>query len=145
MSNLPAEVRRIYEGRPYPAADDRVVKDRPWALSPMPWMMALAQQGTRRPVMERILIAGCGTGHEAFAVKRKLPAAEIVAVDFSPRSIAIARKLQWRNPQFRDIRFRVADLASRGLGGITGRDFDFISCHGVLSYIPNPGRVLRNL
>ena len=27
----------------------------------------------------------------------------------------------------------------------TGQDFDFISCHGVLSYIPHPARVLRNL
>ncbi len=38
-----------------------------------------------------------------------------------------------------------ADLTSRDFGKIAGGDFNFVSCHGVLSYIPHPDRVLRNL
>jgi SAM-dependent methyltransferase len=45
----------------------------------------------------------------------------------------------------RNIRFFQADLASRSLSRTTGGNFDFISCHGVLSYIPGPERVLANL
>src|SRR5207237_3322466 len=43
------------------------------------------------------------------------------------------------------IRFQVADLANRGFSKVLGRDFDFVSCHGVLSYIPTPEVALRNL
>jgi SAM-dependent methyltransferase len=43
----------------------------------------------------------------------------------------------------RGIRFEVADLAAPGLARRLGGTFDLITCHGVLSYVPRPGRVLR--
>src|SRR5262249_49118029 len=70
---------------------------------------------------------------------------KIVAVDFSPRSIAIARRVQKSAGAMRNIRFVVADLAHRNLGKLVGREFDFISCHGVLSYVPETIKVLTNL
>jgi SAM-dependent methyltransferase len=78
-------------------------------------------------------------------MSRRFPRAKIVAVDFSRRSISIARDLQQRAPEMRNIRFAVADLASAGFSIVAGQGFDFISCHGVLSYIPRPERVLVNL
>jgi ubiquinone/menaquinone biosynthesis C-methylase UbiE len=57
------------------------------------------------------LIAGCGTGNEAFAFRDRFPESEIIAFDFSPRSIALARSSQRRLPRKRRIRFMVADTA----------------------------------
>ena len=93
----------------------------------------------------RLLVAGCGTGAEAFALSRRFPHAEIVAVDFSPRSIAIARQYQQGVRNRGNIRFVVADLSTRGLNRLTGVDFDIVFCHGVLGYVPGAGSTLRNL
>jgi SAM-dependent methyltransferase len=111
----------------------------------MDWINALWKPGRENLECKKVLIAGCGTGAEAFRMQRRQPGAQIVAVDFTPRSIAIARRLQRRAPETRAIRFRVADLAKPGLSELVGRDFDFVSCHGVLSYIPTPEAALRNL
>ena len=47
--------------------------------------------------------------------RRRWPTAEIVAVDFSPRSIAVARKLQRTVVTGKPITFRVADLTDENL------------------------------
>ena len=138
-------VRRIYEERPYPAADDGALTDMYWKLAPMEWINALWKPGREQSAPKRILVAGCGTGCEAFQMSRRFPRARIVAIDFSPRSISIAEGLQRGAPEMRNIRFAVADLANHRFSMVAGRDFDFISCHGVLSYIPKPERVLVNL
>jgi SAM-dependent methyltransferase len=138
-------VRRLYEERPYPGADQGARTPKAWKFAPMEWLTALWRPGRDDAAPKRILVAGCGTGREAFALRRKCPKAEIVAVDFSPRSISIAREAQRRPPEMRSIRFLVANLLDRSFAGTVGRDFDFISCHGVLSYVPAPDRALRNL
>jgi SAM-dependent methyltransferase len=107
--------------------------------------MALWRPGNENDPPKRILVAGCGSGSEAFALTRKFPSATIVAVDFSPRSIAIAKKLQRQSARMHKIRFVRADLTNRSLSRTTGGNFDFISCHGVLSYIPGPERILASL
>lgn len=144
-SALLSGVRRIYEKRPYPGVEEKVVEKPSWQLPPMEWIGAIGNPGREQSPPGRILIAGCGAGSEAFALRRRFPKAEIVGVDFSPRSIAVARKLQQRNAGARSIRFVVADLSRVGLAETVGSDFDFVSCHGVLSYIPSPERVLKNL
>jgi len=129
-------VRAIYERRPFPS----VIPAKRWVLPPPEWIGALWQS-----VPRRILVAGCGTGAEAFALARRFPRASVVAVDFSPRSIAIARERGKRLRVGRRIRFRVADLSTPRLANATGAGFDLVTCHGVLSYVPAPGRVLANL
>jgi SAM-dependent methyltransferase len=109
----------------------------------MNWINALWQPSRAFP--QRILVAGCGTGNEAFAWCRQFSRSDIVAVDFSPQSVAIARRLQRRAPRLQRIRFLVGDLAAKRFTKIVGHDFDFVSCHGVLSYVPKPERVLENL
>ena len=137
------KIKRNYERLPYPGTNPDVVDGKGGSLPPLRWMQALGRPGQPRP--ERVLVAGCGTGAEAFVVRRQLPRAEIVAVDFSPRSIAVARRLQrsakWPQP----IDFQVADLTSPDLAAQTGGNFDLITCHGVLSYIPEPALGLQNL
>ncbi len=135
--------RNSYDVRPYPQGDlKRLIKDG-GSLPPLQWMLAIGRPGGKEP--KRILVAGSGTGVEAFVLRGQLPEAEIVAVDFSPRSIAEARRLQQRSGKARPIRFSVADLTDPELPRMTGGEFDLITCHGVLSYITEPERVLRNL
>lgn len=137
------EVRRAYDAVPYPGT---ALKPRlRWQLAPMEWIDTLWKPGRAASDPGRILIAGCGTGAEAFAVRQRFPDAEIVAIDFSPRSIGIARELQQRRRPRHPVRFLVSDLAARGLDRATGGHFDFISCHGVLTYVPNPARALQVL
>jgi len=137
-----ARVQRIYERRPYPFGDARALQRSGWQLS-LDWIRSFGRDGDCPPP-GRVLVAGCGDGSEAFSLQRQLPEAEIVAVDFSPRSVALARRLQRRDPALRRIRFEVADLAAPGLARTLGGTFDLITCHGVLTYVPGPGRVLRN-
>jgi SAM-dependent methyltransferase len=134
-------VRQIYEKHPYPSLRRSTSARRYWLLPPIPWIEAIWQQ--QKPV-PRILIAGCGTGNEAFAVHTKFPDSEIEAIDFSSRSIRTAKNLQRKNRRFQNIRFRVCDLTNPQLPGLVGDNFDLLSCHGVLSYIPRPRQVLRN-
>ena len=77
-------------------------------------------------------------------MSRQFPRSEIVAVDFSPRSIAIAKRLQGSARRWRNIRFLAADLARPQLASTVGGEFDFISCHGVLTYISAHQVVLHN-
>jgi len=138
-----SRVRKIYERRPYPppARRGEIMK---WPLPSMEWMSAVAGRATTlNPA--RVFVAGCGVGTEAFALAQRLKDAEVVAVDFSERSIEVARKTQKGVPGGDRIRFEVADLTSASLTRTVGDHFDFISCNGVLSYIPDTEGVARNL
>jgi SAM-dependent methyltransferase len=109
----------------------------------MEWMLSIDREPNEAP--RRVLVAGCGTGSEAFLLRDALPQAEIVAVDFSANSIRIARRSQAKSARYQGIRFLQADLTRPGLGRATGGNFDLVVCHGVLSYIPQPAAALRNL
>jgi ubiquinone/menaquinone biosynthesis C-methylase UbiE len=137
------QVRQVYEKRPYPFGNDKALKRRTWKLRPE-WVNAVGQGQARNFAPRRVLVAGCGDGTEAFNLRRQFPQAEIVAVDFSVRSLAIARRLQRRAGEMRDIRFVAADLADPQLPARLGGGFDLITCHGVFSYIAKPARALKN-
>jgi SAM-dependent methyltransferase len=139
---LADRVRQIYERRPYPFGNAKALTRQTWSLG-LEWMNAIGRPGSRR-TPKRILVAGCGDGTEAFNVQRVLPGAEVVAVDFSPRSIAVARRLQRRRSKLRGIRFLLADLSDRGLPKTVGDRYDLILCHGVFSYIPDAAQAMRN-
>ena len=141
--NVGDRVRRIYEKRPYPRIGGENPFRARWRLAPLDWIRAVWQPAPGLP--RRILVAGCGTGAEAFALARRLPDTEIVGVDFSPGSIAVASAVQKRDSRARQIRFVVGDLTSSRFGRSVGEGFDFVSCHGVLSYLPRPDRALENL
>lgn len=139
--NVARSVRQIYEKRPYPAVDKLRKLPRAWRIAPLEWIDAVCPDHAET---RRILVAGCGTGNEAFALRRVFPDVEIVAVDFSPRSIAIAKNRQ-AGLKGRKIKFLSADLTSARFVESVGGPFDFISCHGVLSYVPNSERAVKNM
>ncbi|HET7707614.1 MAG TPA: class I SAM-dependent methyltransferase [Thermoanaerobaculia bacterium] len=109
---------------------------------PTEWIAAMTGRAFNP---RRVLVAGCGIGVEAFALAERYPEAHVVGVDFSPRAIAEARRLQRKAGARKRVRFEVADLAARGLEKIAGEDFDVVSCHGVLSYVPDTAGALRNM
>ncbi len=141
--DLGAEVRAGYELRPYPAVNKATLRRPRWLLPPLDWIYAVAQPAEFPP--QRILVAGCGTGLEAFALRRRFPRAEIIGVDFSAESLRIARRLQEKSARSAQVRFVRADLTNDRFDKLVGRDFDFVSCHGVMSYLPAPARAFRNL
>ena len=144
ISNVSQRVRQNYQTRPYPPVAKSARRLPPvWRIPAPEWIAAMAQQRFCEP--RRILVAGCGTGNEAFAFRERFKNSEIVALDFSSRSIAIARELQRRQSRAAKISFRCADLTSHRLSKTAPGTFDFISCHGVLSYIPNAAAALQNL
>jgi len=134
-------VRRIYERRPYPPPKLRGARP---PLPPIEWINAISEKSAS-DFPARILVAGCGVGTEAFGLARWFPEAEVVGVDFSPRSIATARKLRRKADGGERVRFEVADITAPGLGKVAGSGFDLVSCHGVLSYVAEPVLALRNL
>jgi SAM-dependent methyltransferase len=139
--SIERSVRNIYERRPYPPPSSRAKPT--WTLPALEWINALRE--SPQPLdPSRIFVAGCGVGTEAFTFARRFPRAEVVAVDFSERSIKTAKKMRREAKLDGRVRFEVADLSGRNLIGTTGDDFDLVTCHGVLSYIPDVGSVLRN-
>ena len=133
--------RRFYDQSPYPPP--RHARAKRWRLAPMGWMLSIDR--ARHLLPRRVLVAGCGTGSEAFMLQRALKNAEVVAVDFSANSIRIARQTQPGSATGRRVRFIKADLTQPGFRRAVGGEFDLIVCHGVLSYIPKPVVVLKNL
>jgi SAM-dependent methyltransferase len=136
------QVRAIYEERPYPAPGLISIRQSARQLPPVEWIRAIG--GMRDWSPRRILVAGCGTGVEAFALKKRFPDAQIVGIDFSSRSIGEARASQNRLRTGLPIRFLNGDLTNRKFMSSLGAEFDLISCHGVLSYVLKPAEVLRN-
>lgn len=98
----------------------------------------------------RLLVAGCGTGDAVFVLAAQAstwaPHAEVVALDFSHKSLEHAKKrlAAWPAQTFTvNITFvqgSILSLASMGLG-----KFDFINCMGVLHHIADPPKALRQL
>lgn len=132
------EVLRQYEEAPYPCSDELVFSGH-WTMPSLAWLKALGSHG--RGLAEpgaRVLVAGCGTGQESFAIAKRFPEARVVGMDFSPRSVELARQfLAQRAAEYPHVDFLVGDLTDPGLPeALGGEPFDFISCQGVLTYIP---------
>ena len=91
--NVARAIRQIYEKRPYPAVRTSAAARGRWLLPPLPWMKAIWQ---RQHPLRRILIAGCGTGSEAFTLCRQFSDAEIVGeiVDMVAEEILIQEILK---------------------------------------------------
>lgn len=138
-------VRQQYEENPYPR----------WRRRGMPGLGLPLGEALRQrlpyhdipaqlPAAPDILVAGCGTGSDAFQVAQSFAHAGILAVDISKTSLAYAMRAT-REYGVADIDFRHGDILE--LGGLDRR-FDLIVCSGVLHHMGDPlagWRVLTGL
>lgn len=81
-----------------------------------------------------ILDAGCGSGYKSLVLATANPGAKVVGVDFSAKSIPVARqRLQYHHFDTAEFHvLAVEDLASLNL------QFDYINCDEVLYFLDDP-------
>ena len=141
------EVRRHYESLPFPPRDPEA--DRYALKVSTPDILAKVNQycfgGTRDFTRRfRVLAAGCGTGDSVVWLAHQLRGtpAEIVALDLSEASLAVARaRAEIRGlTNIRWVQGSLLDVAKLGLGL-----FDYITCLGVLHHLPDPEAGLHAL
>jgi len=147
MGGTGEAVRRQYESLPFPPRDPEAER---YALKVSgPDILAKVNQycfGGSRDFSKpfRVLVAGCGTGDSAIWLGHQLKdtPAEIVALDLSEASLAVARaRAAVRG--LRNIRWEHASLLDADMLGIGM--FDYITCLGVLHHLPDPVAGLRAL
>jgi len=141
------EVRALYEALPYPSRDPadearRLVTT--W-VDDLPMISHYGFGGRARfDAGFRALVAGGGTGDATIYLAEQLRAtgAEVVHLDFSAASTAIARE-RAKARGLANVRFVEAsllELARLGLGR-----FDYVNCVGVLHHLADPDAGLTAL
>jgi 2-polyprenyl-3-methyl-5-hydroxy-6-metoxy-1,4-benzoquinol methylase len=141
-------VRDQYEMYPYPVRnpeDEKVRIENCWHdfLEVINFYCFKGKQNFSGPF--RVLVAGGGTGDQTIFLAEQLRynrRAEIVHLDFSAHSIAIAkRRAQVRKlTNITWLEKSLLDLPSLGVG-----QFDYINCVGVLHHLEDPPAGLRAL
>ena len=147
QANVICSVKSQYENFPYPPRDPederkRLVETQGGFLD----IVNFHCYGGREDFAKgfRVLVAGCGTGDAAVFLAEQLreTGGEVVALDFSEASLAIARRRSevraLTNVRF--VRAPIQDIPSLALGL-----FDFIDCSGVLHHLADPDEGLRSL
>ena len=84
-----------------------------------------------------VLIAGCGTGHQAVYWALNSPLAHVTAVDLSMSALAYALKMAERYAA-RNIEFRQADIQQLPATQGFAAQFHIIECLGVLHHMADP-------
>jgi len=141
------EVRRQYENLPFPPRDPDAEHyclkvSNPDILAKINQYCFHGSRDFSKPF--RVLVAGCGTGDSVIwlAWQLKDMPAEIVAVDLSEASLAVAQaRAKVRGlGNVRWVHGSLLDCAALGLG-----KFDYITCLGVLHHLPDPVKGLQAL
>jgi SAM-dependent methyltransferase len=135
------DVSALYEARPYPPVSlfSRLRRDDLPLLNYEAGYASCYGNLDGAPERARILVAGCGT-FEPVAVAMANPAAEILAVDLSARSLA---KLRWQ-ARLRGVSGRIRTLCS-DIERLPEGGFDYVVATGVLHHLEDPLRGLRAL
>jgi SAM-dependent methyltransferase len=145
----PAKIRELYEAFPFPARDPGNESPTSLPISRTDILGKINHHcfAGRRDFTKRFraLVAGGGTGDAAIFLAAQLPedTAEIICLDLSEASLAIARRraaLRELEQRVRWMRGSILDAGNLGLGR-----FDYISCLGVLHHLADPDRGLRAL
>jgi SAM-dependent methyltransferase len=98
--------------------------DTPWDKgAPAPALTAYLRQ---QPIAGRVLVPGCGKGHEVRALAMQ-PGASVVGLDLSPAAIAQARELAFPSMSDRDLSFITGDFFQ--LPSNLKRSFDWLVEH----------------
>jgi ubiquinone/menaquinone biosynthesis C-methylase UbiE len=101
----------------------------------------LVPPAPERPV-RRVLDVGCGPGASAFALLDRLPGAEVIGLDRSPRMLARARTRARREPGPRRPSFVLGDALALPLGDGA---VDLVTGHSLLYLLPDRTRALAEL
>ncbi len=133
-------VRRQYEESPYPRwIDVTVARSVPFAPAFTGRFPFLEPREIPSPI--QILVAGCGTGHDAIRTATSFSDASVIAVDVSKASLAYAIR-QARRYKLSNIEFLHGDLHYIERLGV---QFDFIESAGVLHHLEDPLQGFRAL
>ena len=131
-------VRAQYEENPYPR----------WLSLPPGPDLGLAETLARtypdridRGPIEKVLVAGGGTGYEPLLAARQNPSATVLSLDLSRRSLAYGARMA-RRLGIRNVRFLQGDLLD--VDSLDER-FDAILASGVLHHMAEPEAGLRAL
>ncbi|WP_101759818.1 class I SAM-dependent methyltransferase [Oceanicoccus sp. KOV_DT_Chl] len=127
-------VRDQYEDNPYPRWTKAGLGDEPKAVAQALKVYAIDLSNYKSPAQPRILIAGCGTGHQALQAASRYADSHILAVDLSLSSLSYALR-KTKELQFNNIEYMQGDILELGS---CGRDFDLIECRGVLHHLKEP-------
>ena len=147
LQEIEQQVKKNYDQSPYPGTDGSEINPEiGWSWVNLNWIGSLLPfpTGTVLP-FKNILIAGCGTVNEAFQMCNSFPDAEIIAVDYSEKAIEIAKVYQKQHSNYANIRFEIGNLTVEAGDWVKIDHYDFISCHGVMSNIPNVQNVFEVL
>ena len=132
----------LYDNAPYPEVlEGRVPQNSPLLTH---WINAVT--GTDKIALGsggNLLVAGCGSGAEAFMLAELFPQATVLGVDFSARSIERAKE-KAKSATLSNLSFEVADLMSPDWTKAHA-PFDFILCYGVADYVLDPALLMQNL
>jgi malonyl-ACP O-methyltransferase BioC len=94
----------------------------------------------RKPGFKTILEIGCGTGNFTSLLATRFPGAKIVALDFSPEMLAVARrKLQGMTVDF------ICAEGERFLQENPEKSFDLVTSNGSLQWFSEIDRALQNI
>lgn len=140
------EVQAQYEENPYPRWLSLGLLDQPM---PVPRMLRGILPSAPLPATlvhapwdaPEVLVAGCGSGHEAVWAARHIAGARVLGIDLSRRSLAYAERKR-RALGLDNLRLAQADLLEMPALGLR---FDLIDCVGVLHHMADPAAGLRAL
>lgn len=143
-----AQVQQQYEALPYPPRDpERELEQlRQPSLCELPRVLEVLWGGRRRlDAGFRVLDAGCGTGDNTVFLAEQLrgSGAQVVALDFSAASLAIAQRRVERRGLTAGVRFVQAPLEQAPALGLG--TFDFAVTTGVLHHLDSPAAGLTAL
>ncbi|MGD0563646.1 MAG: methyltransferase regulatory domain-containing protein [Roseiarcus sp.] len=126
-----ARTRRSYDETPYFSAP--LIRLHPARMAANARWFGLGAPGARTA---RVLEIGCASGGHLIPLAAALPDARFVGVDLSAVQIAAGKT------RIERLGLTNVALDARSLGDIGAADgeFDFIVCHGVYSWIPEPLR-----
>ena len=125
MASEASDVRAMYEVYPYPLPDH---------LAEPVYDVALALDLIVDDLDgNEVLDAGCGTGHRLVGMALAHPDTRFVGVDFSTSSLDVGNALA-EHHGCDNVEFRKAEIGGEHLG----REFDLVTCTGVLHHLVDP-------
>lgn len=142
LSDTSSKVRQQYEEHPYPRWTERPELPGGSLESVLLGLFPhLADREIDWPESPQMLIAGCGTGLHSIITAQRFPAASILAMDLSRRSLAYAMRCT-QEAGITNLTYGQGDLLRVG---DLGRSFDVIESAGVLHHLLDPLEGWRSL